>query len=570
MNDYSATVSKKTIVISLLTYTVCATVFGLAYRYVINPDGIALLRLAGYIAEGEFYRSVVSGWSPLIVWLISLFLSLGFDGLTAARLAIGVSGSGLLLCFWFISRRFFLTPRSTLIASLIAALLISFWNVQFITADVLIASMTLWYLYLVTAPDILTGQKKSFAAGAVGGLSYLAHHYAFPFFMIHFPLLLGLSWYFRRNEPGYPMKRVLVSWVTGIAGFMFVSSLWIGAVSIKEGHLTISSKGGIAHAVVGPKDVDRRHPFFVGGLYQPKEPYAIHVFEDPSDIPFKTWSPFESREYFMHQLKLILNNARYILNHFVFESPFFTYAFIVGVLTLIPIALLLRKSSGPGTFLYSWVLVTFVIYSSGFLLLIARSPRRFYALMLLFLLFVFHILENLISHFRETVSGRRLRMLTFYLFVIAVAAFAVKPAVHMARALSYIVMDKPVNPYKEMADQISTISFPAPYAIIRSTQKPHTDTYIAYYLGLQFLGRPNSRDTNGIANEMKISGARSLLVFDNMEIVGMLQDDGRFVHVSSLKLKNPERYADAVNVNIRDHEIITGWDTDVSIFRLAD
>lgn len=554
------------LVVILFAYAIFALIFGYAYKYEINPDGVSLLRLAGYIAEGNFQQSITSGWPPLIIWLISPFLFFGFDGLIAARIAIALCGGGLVLGSWFLSFRFDLPRTTRFIAVLIAALLISFWTIQFIAADVLIAALIVLYVYLVTTPDILDSRKRAFFCGIVGGFSYLAHHSALPSFVVHFPLMLLLRGYSGRDMEGFSMKSILISWGTGMTAFLLITSIWISAMSLKYGHLTISSASPIAHASVGPQDTDRRPPHFYGGLNKPKNEYVIHVFEDPSGLKFKTWSPFESRAYFIHQLKVIKDNLVYMLNHFVNNSPFFTYAFIIGVLTLVPVALLLNPLNNARKFLYSWVILTFGIYSSGFILILARSPRRFYALMIIFLLLSFHFVEELKNGIRDAISDRRKKLLTYYLLMIIVLAFSLKPGEQLLKSINYVINFEQVNPYKEIADQISTIQFPSPYAIIRSSQKPHTDYFIAYYLRKQLLGRPISTDVEGITKELNAADANSLVVFDNLEIAEDLKNDKRYVYLATIKLKDNKRYEQTVNINIRDHEIITGWDKEVNVF----
>jgi len=556
------------IILILFLYAIFASIFGFAYRYAINPDGVSLLRLAGYIAEGNFQYSITSGWPPLITWLIAPLMFFGFDGLTAARIAIALCGAGLVLISWFLALRFGLSQNIRFIAVLIAALLISFWTIQTIAPDVLIATLLLLYIYLATEPDILSNKRISFYCGVTGGFSYLAHHSAFPLFLAHFPLLLFLRAYIDKDKTGFSLKKVLISWGVGIAGFLIIASIWIGIVSVKYGHFTISSAGSIAHAVMGPKDIDRRHPFFVGGLYKPKEAYQIHVFEDPSEVKFKTWSPFESKEYFMHQVKLIKDNAVYILNHFVNNSPFFVYAFIVGVLCIIPVALLMTPLNDEKKYLYLWIIMTFTLNCSIFLLTIARSPRRFYALMIIFLFSSFHFSEELRNGINNTISTRRKKLLTYYLLLLVVSAFALKPGIHFFESIKNIIAIEQVNPYKEIAEQINTVRFPSPYAIIRSSQKPHTDYYIAYFLRKQLLGRPLSADVDGITKELKAVNVNSVIVFDNLEIAERLKSDNRYLHMASIKLKDNKRYEDAVNINIRDHEIVTGWDNEVNIFTL--
>jgi hypothetical protein len=82
------------------------------------------------------------------------------------------------------------------------------------------------------------------------------------------------------------------------------------------------------------------------------------------------------------------------------------------------------------------------------------------------------------------------------------------------------------------------------------------------------LGRPLSKDVDGITEELKTAEGRSLLVFDSPEIVGKLKQDNRYIHIASKTLKESERYEHTVNINIRDHEIITGWDSEVNVFAL--
>ena len=565
MKSITCSEQKIQLTIILLAYLIFALIFGFAYKFAINPDGIAQLRLAGYIAEGNFQHSISMSWSPLFTWLMSIFLFLGFDGLTTARIAIALSGAGLLIGSWFLSLRFGLSRNIRFIALLIAALLISDWTIRNIGADLPVAALVTFYLYVVTHPQILSDKKISFYCGIVGGMSYLAHHYALPFVLVHLPLMLFLRGYIDSVGKKFPLKQVLKSLVIGIAGLLIIVSMWVGIASVKYGRLAISSKGSIAYSAMGPRDIDRRAPHFYGGLHKPVNKYSLHVFEDHSELKFKTWSPFESKEYFMHQMRLIKTNFIYILDHFVKNSPFFTYCFVIGTLTIIPIALLLNPLNGIKRFLYGWVIITFVTYCSGYLLIIARSPRRFYALMIIFLFLSFHFLEEVKNGVKDILSIRRKRLLSFYLLIIIVMAFTLKPGVHFLKSMRNIITIDQINPYYEIAEQIDAIKFSGPYAVIRSSQKPHTDTYIAYYLKKQFLGRPLSKDVEGITKELKAVDAKSLIVFDNLKIVEKIKKDKRYINVGTRKLRDDERYVNAVNIN---QDEIIGWDKEVNIFEV--
>jgi len=143
MKFFPPSTNKIQLTVIFITYCIAALIFGFAYRFAMNPDGISELRLAGYIAEGNFQQSVSSGYSPFIIWLYSPFIFLGFDGLTAARITIALCGAGLLLCIWFLALRFDLRQHIRFIALMTAAPLIAFWSILFISPDVLFAALIL-------------------------------------------------------------------------------------------------------------------------------------------------------------------------------------------------------------------------------------------------------------------------------------------------------------------------------------------------------------------------------------------------------------------------------------------
>jgi hypothetical protein len=62
---------------------------------------------------------------------------------------------------------------------------------------------------------------------------------------------------------------------------------------------------------MGPPDMYRDHPDH-RHFYKP-EPGRITVLEDRTKLPYNYWSPLESREYAVHQARLIWNNAHLIL-----------------------------------------------------------------------------------------------------------------------------------------------------------------------------------------------------------------------------------------------------------------
>jgi hypothetical protein len=375
--------------------------------------------------------------------------------------------------------------------------------------------------------------------------------------------MLILNYFFYKKEKSVTKRNIVISFLIGITAFFLIASLWVTALSVKYDEFTITKKGSISHSLMGPEADRLKSSPFHSGLHKPDNEYALHIQEDHSGISLSSWSPFESKEYFMHQLSLIKMNLVYVYNHFVNLSPFFVYALVVCILTIIPVALLLSRPDKPRKYLYSWIIMTFAIYCPGYILLIARSPRRFYMLMIIFVFFSFHCVEILVNAVRDRMNEKRKRILLSYLLLIVTAAFAVKPGIHLARSAINLYSAEHVNSYRKMAERIKGADFPSPYAFIRSAQKNHTDYYIAFYMKGQFLGRTLSGDIEGLTDELRNAEARALLVFDNMELVERLKRDNRFIHTASIDLKEESQYLNRLNTEI---DQISAWDRSVNIF----
>ncbi len=569
MKDSVLSTPKSQLIIIILTYLVLSSLLGFAYRYEITPDTIVFIRLAQNITQGQFAQSVTRAWPPLITWLMSPFLFFGFSGLTSYRILSVLSGLTIILASWLLTLRFGLSKNVRFIAGMTSAVLIAQWTGQKTGPHLLFTAFVICYLYIATNPQIMNDRKLSFYCGIVGGFAYLTKHYAFPFFLMHYPLLLIIRGYIDREKKSMSFKKVFISLMVGAAGLLTISSIWIAIMSVKYEKLTISSAGYIVHSIVGPKDIDRRSPLFYGGLHKPKDTSSLHVHEDPSEVKYKTWSPFENKQYFMHQLQLIRENLIHIFNHFVRQSPYFTYPLVIGIIVLIPIAFSLTPLNKEKKFLYLWVIVTFGVYCSGLIFTFARSTKYFYPLMVAYLCISFHFLEELRNLMRDIngkiTTGWTGKLLSYYLLLIFVLAFTLKPGLHFLKSAGNILKLEQVNAYKEIAEQVNTTEFPWPYAFIRSSQKSHTDLYIAYYLEKQFLGRPLSTDVEGITEELRAVDAKSLLVFDNPTIVEKLKHDNRYDHIASKQFKDDKRYLNTVNIKL---DGITGWDKEVNIFLL--
>lgn len=527
--------NKRQLITLLVTYISLVTIFSFANRYFINPDGVSYMRLAGYIAEGNFQQSVSGHWSPLISWCLAPFMLFGIEGLTAARIVLSLGGLVLLLGSWLLAKRFNLVYPINFIALMITALLIVSWSKD-ITPDLLMSAFLICYLYGVTSPNILTKKKLAFWCGVFAGLAYLSKHYALPFFLIHFPLIVVLRGYLYRDDSRILNKKVFTTLVIGFIGFLVIALPLIISYQLKYQRLTFGTAGIHAHAMVGPDVKIMRpsglRPFF--GLRQPKS-YAIHLWEDPDFERFETWSPFENKKYFKHQVKVALSNTNLIYKFFVNNY------FIIGILSIcfLPFAFFIKRMGREKRFLYGWIIITIIVYCSGYIMVYMvfdSGQRYFYIIYLIALLLSFNFIQEIIKNVKteQTVNLSIIRNLKVYIVLFAVLSFSLSPTIDFYHSVKKLT-DKQSNIYKRIADRLSSVEFYEPYAIVGSGSAPFMGLYVAYYSKKKFLGKPRSTDIEGITKEVKAAGAKSIIVLGSMKILENLKNDENYRHIIKLK-----------------------------------
>lgn len=538
---------KVQLVIIISTYIILASTFGYDNRYQINPDGVSYLRLARHIAEGNFQQSVTGYWGPLISWCIAPFLFFGVDGLTSGRIVIALWGLGFVFGSWLLASRFGLSHRIKFIAILIAAFAISDWSERSIHPDILLSTLLVYYFYTVTDPDILKYKKIAFLCGVFGGFAYLAKHYAFPFFLFHYPLILLLRGYTTKDEIKLLLKKTLVPLVVGMVTFLTIASPWVITISSKYQHLTLGTSGKRAHSLLGPQD--RRCPPSFSGLHKPKKAYVLHTWEDPSEMDYNTWSPFENKKYFIHQIKMSISNTVFIIKLLIKKF------FIFGILSLLllPISFLWNPLNPDKRFLYGWAIITIVIFCGGYILTFAKIERYFYHILIVVLLLSFHFLEELKSNIRvnnlETASNWIKYLLVFILIAIS-SAFTLQPAVHLLKSVRIMVTGNQINVKKKIVDKLNAI-VPGPYATIGTDWEMRTG--LMYYTKKQYLGSPNSSDLEGITKELKAADGNALIIFDNLTLVKKIKSDSRYSHKAVFKKGE-----------------VAGWDKEINVFILLE
>lgn len=291
----------------------------------LNPDAVAYLRIAGYYARGQTELMISGYWGPMLSWLLAPLLRLGWDPLVAARTVMALCA----VVFWCgcvcLFRGGELTERGRVWGAWLAALAAVFWSVRFITPDLLVSGLMCLATGAMLQPRWLEGSRRALLTGGCWGLAYLSKAVALPVGLL---VGCGLTLLWRRHTGGWrrPMRQLLLAWL----GCALVAGPWVLTLSRKYQAFTFSTSARIAHAVVGPPDHERYHPFMVKFHHPP--PGRVTAFEDPDPSLYRYWSPLESPAYFLHQVRLIGRNlaiAMWLMTRLIPVAP--VVLFLMGV-----------------------------------------------------------------------------------------------------------------------------------------------------------------------------------------------------------------------------------------------
>ncbi|MGC8744241.1 MAG: glycosyltransferase family 39 protein [Verrucomicrobiia bacterium] len=282
-------------------------ILGWIFRYSMNTDAVAYIRLAEYYASGNFDLAISGYWGPLICWMMALFIKLGIPPLFSARIVMGISA----IVFYFASDYFF--KRSNLreewgaAGRLTAGCASLVWSVQQITPDLLMAGL-LTFAAAKIIPQ--TNGKTDYdwlLSGVLFGIGYLCKPVAFPIAILMIGLFLLIVFISERHKFFTALKAA----VKIGAVFLIISGLWITVLSVKYHRLTITTSAAIAHSIAAPGEKPELHPFSIG--FHNPQPGRIIDWEDPSRLPYNFWSPISSISNLLYQLKVIGLNTLLII-----------------------------------------------------------------------------------------------------------------------------------------------------------------------------------------------------------------------------------------------------------------
>ena len=488
--------SNKLLIIFLSTYLLLGLFLIPNYQYIINADGISYISIAQHYINGNFAQAINGYWSPLYSWLLIPFLLLSSN---KVQILFFTKVLALIIGFFNIIGIYLLAGKLNFDVKLKTGILATsillnlYFAFNFITPDLLVVCILIFYLNFLLDKKYCYSLSMGFLTGFTGAMAFLSKSYIFFFFLVHF-ILTNLYYGFK-----FPLRRrkIIKNFILGLTVFFLISGVWIYAISDKYDKFTIGTAGSYNYAITGPDS--KGHPMHYEGLLKPSEDSSYSVWEDPSYLNVKSWSPFESKENFLYQLKIIWNNFIDFLNIIEIFSIF-------SILILFMAGFFALKSSN--NFIkdrFRILLLTILIYSGGYCLIFLEN-RYLWFVDVLLLLLGFLVVKTSFEQF--SINKR------FYNFIILIMclSFIISPLIGMYQS-SYVGSNVPI-----MAENLKELGVKGNIA---SNDNWDYSVYLAYYLDAKYYGQTNLSSSKDLGAELRRNGINYFLIWGKSPITNI-------------------------------------------------
>ncbi|MDY9922814.1 hypothetical protein [Methanobacterium sp.] len=448
--------------IILTIYSFLAIILITCFQYNVGGDGASYISIANYYATGNWNDAINAYWSPLYSWLLAPFLLSGFDPFQAVIISRALS---LVIGFFTIIGVNQLAKTFEMDGLVKRAILISllpiilFFALSRATPDLLVTCILVYYFSAIFNSNYPDKWSNGVSSGFIGGLGYLAKSYIFPFFIVHFSLF-NLIHYLKMRKTS-----ILKNFAWGLVVFFIISGLWVVTISQEYSKVTIGTATDYNHEIVGPQY--QEHPIYFLGLIKPPNEKAVSIWEDPSTIKLKDWSPFESGEYFMFQLKLLWKNITRAI-------AFMEYFSLLSILILIVSLVIIFKTKSikiRDNLIY--LLTTILIYTGGYCLIFVEI-RYLWPVCILLLVTGFYLIHSM---YETRILNSKLR--NIFLMILMVS-FMVTPTYEL---VSYVSTDNQIPVLSDTLKNDYNIQ-----GNIASNDMWAETLCISYYLGARYFG----------------------------------------------------------------------------------
>lgn len=347
----------------LSTYIYFSLKFLPYYQYQVNSDEISYITIALKYLHGNYYEALNGYWGPLLSWIIAPFLGMHLKPLFAAKVASLLIGALTLTATYLFSKTVKMNDYIRYVILVLLIPIIIWYAFAMTTPDLLVSGFLILYFYSIFRKNYKKKHIYGFSAGTLGGLAFLAKHFAGFFFLFHF-LVMNIIYYFYEKNRSY-RNNILKNTFFGFCTFLLISGIWILLISNKYGRLTISSSSTFNRATVGP--FSQGAPIFSEGLIPPPNSTAVDSWEDPTfyinyfPSKMRNWSPFESKALFRYQVNIVVSNIKILFNTLEVHNSFMLWLIILLITISIKDFLKYKFNN-----IYLLYLLTILLYIFGY------------------------------------------------------------------------------------------------------------------------------------------------------------------------------------------------------------
>lgn len=484
-----------------LALAALASLYGQLHWFHLDPDSLCYMRIASYVAGGDLRLSVSGYWGPLLSWVMVPGVWLFGDPLAAARAAMILSSLVFLAGSASYFARAGLAPTERILAASLVTLAAIGWS-KYIFADMLMAGCFLFGYARIVSPDWASNRRSAILGGAAFGLAYLAKPIGFPSSIG----LIALAALLAAAVGAADRRAVARAAAWTLLGFAIVAAPWVAILSAKYGRPVFSIGGSLAHAIVGPPDVERFHPTFV--TFHTPEPGRFSSWEDPSSLPYKDWSPFASAAYLRYQLKLAWDNFGFVMRAVSsFELlPLGVFCVLCGFFVHAPWRERMRDER------WRWALLPLACSLGLYLPLFAGAPRYYWIALPFTLAASLRLTAMLAGESRGALVAARL---------LVAVSFGAPAVAELAGGFAASARETR-SPAFELAEKLASAGVRGPVA---GNWSPEGAFYVAYWLDVPYHGHEPRAD----AARCRASGARIILVDRaNLGLAAQLDRDAEF------------------------------------------
>ncbi len=494
---------------------------GVVRRHALNPDGVAYLRIAGYLAHGQTGLAVSGYWGPLLSWLMTPLLALGFSPLPVARVVMALTAVFFLRSCLAVFHAFELPESLQRLGAWLAVVLSVCWSVENITPDLLAAGLVGYAVSFTIKPGWHERWSSAAWVGILWGLAFLAKAAAFPLALL-VTAGTAVTWWYAGVRGGKKIGRGILA---TLLGFAIVAGPWVFVISAKYHHFTVSRSAELNHAMVGPSDVARFYPLDRG--LQAPEAGRVTFWEDP-DLPYPNWSPLASLANAQHQLLIILRNTPKLVFMLTCVCALFPFLLLIFAAKIFPAES--RRSLMGQRWWWAWLPVAALgaTYLSGNLLI--SEQRYFYAAFP----FLFVLCAGIFMGWKPAgfapgqLSCRACAIVLAFLLPTLARPTVWRPPGTTAGDCAWT-----------LAKKLSGLNLTGPVASDAQMRGGRAGMYVAFHLGVPWYGDAKQPSTA----EFEQSRARLVIVNRNLPVCAELSRDTNFVDLDGRLFGSPEEAA---------------------------